>query len=249
MNQGGARRGRVFDVQRFCVHDGPGIRTTVFLAGCPLRCAWCHNPEAFSGRSATWRTAAEVLAEVLTDQPFYVVSGGGLTVSGGEPLLQADFVRTLFQRAGQADLHRTLQTAGLVPWSSFEVVLGHLELVQFDLKHMDPARHRELTGVSNTLILENASRLAASGTPVDFRMPLIPGVNDEPAHLEAVAAFVQRLGVQTLSLVPYQRTYLGKYDRLGLEARLKAVAPPSPVELAAVVTHFKAEGLSARVDG
>lgn len=249
MNPARSRTGRVFDVQRFCVHDGPGIRTTVFLAGCPLRCAWCHNPEAFSGATAESRTAEEVLAEVLLDRAYFEASGGGLTVSGGEPLLQAEFLSALLEGAGQAGLHRCVQTAGSVRWEAFASILGLVELVQFDLKHLDPVRHRALTGASNALILENARRLAETGVNVEFRLPLIPGINDDEAHLREVGAFVSELGAKALCLVPYQRSYLDKYARLGLKAALRDTVPPGPAELRAASSLFGALGLAVRVDG
>ncbi|MEW5739629.1 MAG: radical SAM protein [Myxococcota bacterium] len=242
-------RGRVFDLQRFCVHDGPGIRTTVFLAGCPLRCAWCHNPEAFAGESAAWRTPEEVLREVLADRDFYSESGGGLTVSGGEPLLQPEFVRALLDLAGRAGLHRCVQTAGAVPWSAFEAVTPVVDLFQFDLKHLDPERHRALTGQGNELILANAARLMAQGAPVEFRLPLVPGLNDDPAHLDRVAEFLRARGVARLRIVPYQGTYLGKYRTLGLEAKCAGTRAPTAEQLAAVTDRFSARRVELAIDG
>lgn len=240
--------GRVFDIQRFCVHDGPGIRTTVFLAGCPLRCAWCHNPEGFSGAGGRAMTAEAVMSEVLEDRDYYAISGGGVTLSGGEPLQQPRFARELLAIAKREGLHTCVQTAGAVPASAFLEVIDLVDLFFYDLKHMDPVRHRELTGAGNERILENAALLASRGATVDFRVPVIPGVNDDAAHLECVTAFLGTLGVGSLHLVPYQRTYLAKYQQLGLEARFAGVAPPSPEHVEGLVRQLGERGVAVCVD-
>lgn len=238
--------GRVFDLQRFSVHDGPGIRSTVFLAGCPLRCAWCHNPESFVGHGAAWRSVEAVMAEVRCDRDFHRESGGGLTVSGGEPLLQPTFVVALLGAAGAEAVHRCVQTSGAVPWDALEAILDRVELIQFDLKHADDARHRALTGRGNGEILENARRLVQRGAPVEFRMPLVPGANDDADALAGVARVASALGVGELSVVPYQDLYLEKYRRLGLEARWSGVAPPTEAARAAAVAALQRAGLRVR---
>ncbi len=242
-------KGRVFDLQRCCVHDGPGIRTTVFLAGCPLRCAWCHNPEAFSGDTARSVEAREVLNEVLEDRAFYDATGGGLTVSGGEPLLQPAFVRELLTLARAAGLHTCVQTSGEVEEGSLLAVLDVVDLLQFDLKHADPARHEALTGKSNERIFSNAALAAARAKQMEFRVPIVPGLTDEPESLERTATFVRGLGALSLHLVPYQRTYLGKYARLGLEARCANVAPPTDEALVAHRALLSRHGVDAVVVG
>ncbi len=242
-------KGRVFDVQRFCVHDGPGIRTTVFLAGCSLRCAWCHNPESFAGASARWRTPDDVLAEVLQDRDYYATSGGGLTVSGGEPLLQADFVHALLSRAKGHGLHTCVQTAGEVTRGALEAVLEVVDLFQFDLKQMNSARHLALTGAGNERILENAAWLASRGAPVDFRLPLVPGYTDDDAHLASLARFLRSLGVSALQLVPYQRLYLEKYAQLGLTPRLPATLYPGVDLLERAAATLASLGIEAACCG
>lgn len=240
-------RGRVFDLQRFSVHDGPGIRTTVFLSGCSLRCGWCHNPEAF-GAAGRLLTPEEVLAEVLEDRAYYATSGGGVTVSGGEPLLQPGFVRALLGLARREGLHTCVQSALAVPPSALCGLREVVDLFQVDLKHLDSARHRELTGAGNERVLENAALLLALGAKVEFRLPLVPGVNDDAPHLDRVAAFLEERGVGSLRLVPYQRAYLGKYQRLGLPARFAAVEPPSPEAIEAVAGRFRRRGLAVAID-
>ncbi len=240
--------GRVFDVQRFSVHDGPGIRTTVFLSGCSLRCAWCHNPESFDAASGCARTPADVLTEVLTDRDYYATSGGGLTVSGGEPLLQPAFVRELLGLAKAEGLHTCVQTAGHVPFSAFREVLDAVDLFQFDLKHLEPARHRVLTGASPDQLLQNASALLARGVTVEFRVPLVPGFNDDEENLERVRAFLSTHGASGVRLVPYQRAYLDKYRQLGLVPRCADVEPPSPAALHAAAQRLRQQGLTVTVD-
>ncbi len=240
---------RVFDVQRFSVHDGPGIRTTVFLAGCPLRCAWCQNPEAFSGAGGRVMTARAALAEVLADRDYYAASGGGLTVSGGEPLLHGAFLRELLAGAKAAGLSTCVQTSGAVPLGAALAVKALVDLFQLDLKHMDDARHRELTGAGLDRVHATADALLAHGARVEFRVPLVPGVNDDAENLGRVAAFLAARGVEVVRLVPYQRHYLAKYERLGLWARFADVEPPTPAALQAVAAGFHRRGVGVEVDG
>lgn len=239
---------RVLEVQRCSLHDGPGIRTTVFLAGCNLRCAWCQNPEAFTGTRGTVRTVDDVFADVLADRAFFLASGGGLTVSGGEPLLQPAFVRALFARARSARITTCVQTAGNLPAHLATEIATLVDLFQIDLKHMDPVRHRELTGADNTRVLATITALRARGAAVDLRMPVVPGWNDEVANLERVAAFLASVNVATLHLVPYQRGYLHKYRELGLPARCAEVVPPGRDHLRELATRLAQRGISAVID-
>lgn len=240
---------RVFDVQRFCIHDGPGIRTTVFLAGCPLRCAWCQNPEGFqTGRAATM-TPGELLAEVLKDRAYYELSGGGLTVSGGEPLLDAASARALLEEAKRHGLHTCLQTSGAVPEANLAAVLGLVDLFQFDLKHMNSARHQALTGAGTERIHQSAAFLLANGAQVQFRMPLLPGVNNDAKNLEQVADFLHSHGAKALRLVPYHRLYLDKYAALGLTPGTRNIEPPSPVALQQAAAHLMSHQIAVDVDG
>jgi len=238
----------VFDIQRFSIHDGPGIRTTVFLAGCPLRCAWCQNPESFRSDAADAMTPEAIVAEVLRDHAYYAVSGGGLTVSGGEPLLRAASVRALLWEAKRHGLHTCVQTSGAVPETNVAAVLGLVDLFQFDLKHMTRERHRELTGATNERILRNAAFLVERGATVQFRMPLLPGINDSDEDLRALSRFLEGLGVQTLELVPYHDLYLAKYATLGLEARLADLEPPSPSDRQRAVERLRRHGVVAAID-
>ena len=241
-------RGRVFDVQRCSVHDGPGIRTTVFLSGCALRCQWCHNPESWTAAAGTWRTAGEVLAEVRRDRAFYEASGG-VTLSGGEPLLQPRFAAALLSLARAEGLHTCVQTAGAAEAGALLEVLPHVDLFQFDLKHLDPERHRALTGEDTARVHASARLLVERGAQVEFRVPLVPGLNDSAQNLDAAAGFVAALGGASVRLVPYQNLYLEKYARLGQPARCAAVQPPTLEAMNAAAARFRARGLAVERDG
>jgi pyruvate formate lyase activating enzyme len=240
---------RVFDVQRFSVHDGPGIRTTVFLEGCPLRCGWCQNPECFRSKAADAVSPEALVAEVLRDRDFYAVSGGGLTVSGGEPLLSPAPVRALLEEAKRHGLDTCIQTSGAVPQENVAYVLGLVDLFQLDLKHMDSRRHLALTGAGTERIHENARFLIAQRARVELRMPLLPGINDGDANLDGVAAFLGELGVGTLHVVPYHRLYLDKYEALGLTPGLSPLEPPTPADLERVTERMRGHGVSVEVGG
>jgi pyruvate formate lyase activating enzyme len=241
---------RVFDVQRCSIHDGPGIRTTVFVAGCPLRCAWCQNPEGFTSRRADAVPVAAVLAEVLKDRDYYAVSGGGLTVSGGEPLLDPEPVRALLEAARGAGLHTCVQTSGAVPQTHLEAVLDVVDLFQLDLKHMDARRHQELTG-AGTARIHASARFLLERAAVELRLPVLPGLNDATKNLAATARFVARhcpAGARTLHLVPYHRLYLHKYEELGLQPRLPDLEVPTPADLQRVTAELERRGVAVVVD-
>jgi len=265
-------RGRVFDIQRFSIHDGPGIRTTVFMKGCPLCCPWCHNPEGIKGRSelsftpgrcigcgecvrvcpaeahrlidgkhvldrsrcrACGRcaetccaaalefvgrdvTVGEVLADVLRDRAFYETSGGGMTLSGGEPAGQIDFSVALLEAAKAEGLHCVVETSGECEYAQLARMSPHVDLYLYDWKESDPSRHEELTGVSNRRIEANLRRLHADGARIRLRCPIIPGLNDRPEHFAGIAALVRELdGLDGVEIVPYHRLGIGKMERFG----------------------------------
>lgn len=256
----------IFNVQRFSLHDGPGIRTTVFFKGCPLRCRWCQNPESFRREpeiafarercrsegecfSACPRNALGpderrvvrescdacglcvpvcahgalqvvgrsvsvdgLIEEVSRDLPFYRASGGGVTLSGGEPTLQMEFVKAFARRGHERGIPVGLQTCGLFRWSDFEPLF---DFIHFDLKVIDPARHHALTGGDNRAIIENARRLVSTGAPVVFRSVAVPGLTDDEANLKGIAAFLRELGVASLQLLRYHAMGEAKLERIG----------------------------------
>ena len=275
-------KARIFDIQRFSLHDGPGIRTTVFFKGCNLRCRWCHNPESqqpypqrmfykekcvgcgaclevcprafdavcenglrclsvcvHGAREITGREADvdEILHTVLRDQPFYRTSGGGVTLSGGEPLLQPEVAFFLLSACKAEGIHTAVETAGNVPWHTVETLLPVTDLFLFDLKGMDPALHRHNTGVTNGLILENARKLVGAGAKVRFRMPYVPGYNEREAP--AAAAFARELGCP-LELMAFHNIGAGKYAALGRNNETAAVTPPDDEEMRRVAESLGA---------
>ena len=217
--------GIVFDIKRGGVKDGPGIRTSVFLKGCPLRCAWCHNPESQlpQPETATDGTVCghemsvdDVMAEVLPDVPFYATSNGGMTLTGGEPLAQPDFALELAQTAKAVGVHVALDTSGYAPWETLSRFLPYIDLFLYDFKATDPARHKELTGVDNALILANLERLNSAGARIFLRCPLVPEINDNAAHLAAIADLAERLpSIEEVTLEPYHPLGLDKCKRFG----------------------------------
>ena len=288
-----ASTGTIFDIQRFSIHDGPGIRTTVFFKGCSLRCFWCHNPEGIShkpqiqfypgrcivcgecvavcpqsaqelsegvrvyhredcitcgqcvtrcdaeglllvGREVT---AAEVTAEVLRDRAFYETSGGGVTLSGGEPLLQPAFAYAVLSACKDVGIHTAIETCAHVSWDALAGLLPVTDLFMVDLKQLDPERHRDATGSSNQRILENVERLAKSGNPILFRVPIVPTVNDSEDDIAKIARFVAQLaenavGEIHLELLPFHRLAADKYRSLGIDYRVSNLTPPSKARMA-----------------
>ncbi len=249
--------GIVCEIREFTLHDGPSVRTTVFLKGCALRCSWCHNPEAQTRepqvmrvggfqRTVGTRYEAADLAELLNRQASVLkANGGGVTFSGGEPLVQASFLADTIDRLG--DLHVVLDTCGYAEKAQFRLVAAKCQLVYYDLKLIDSAMHRRYTGVDNALILSNLRALAGMGIPFVIRVPLVPAVTDADANLEAIAQVVRGLpGLVRVDLLPYNRAAGGKYAGLGMVFR------PGFDELAAVNANrepFHAAGLEVRVAG
>ena len=219
-------KGIVFDIRRGVTKDGPGLRTSVFLKGCPLRCVWCHNPESQSPeieRAVTTdevcgreMSVEEVMDEVRRDKVFYASSGGGVTLTGGEPIMQGDFAFALASAAHKDGIHVAIDTSGFAPWAAFERMLSVVDLFLYDLKCMDSKRHRELTGVDNQAILENLRRLDDAGAKTWIRCPLAPGLNDSDEDLTVLKAFTSRLrNMEKLEICPYHPLGLEKYAKFG----------------------------------
>jgi len=255
--------GRIFDIQKYSIHDGPGIRTIVFLKGCALRCKWCSNPESQEFEIQTLNQGAEtklvgrdvaveeVMAEVMKDFPHYRRSGGGLTLSGGESLLQPDFASALFQAAKAAGITTAIESTGFAPYETIEnKILPWLDLFLLDIKHMNHAKHKLFTKQSNELILENAKRIAASGQHVIIRVPVVPTFNDTPEEILEIANFARTLkGVTELHLLPYHRLGEDKYTGLGREYSLHHILPPSNEHMEELKTVAETTGLQVQIGG
>ncbi len=292
--------GMIFEVQRFSVHDGPGIRTTVFMKGCPLRCPWCHNPEGVSpkpllsftpdrcigcgyclracprnahrfvenrheidrsicevcgacaeacyaralelaGREAA---AGEIIDIVLRDRTFYETSGGGMTLSGGEPAFQIEFAEALLRLAREAGLHTCIETCGQADYARFARIAPLVDQFLFDVKETDPARHASYTGVSNERILANLRKLYAQGARILLRCPIIPGYNDRAEHLDAVAALAREMpGIAGVEVIPYHPLGESKAQRLGIDVSQRAAAAsPDAATVAQWVARLRAQG-------
>lgn len=278
-------KGKIFNIQRFSVHDGPGIRTTVFMKGCNLRCRWCHNPESYEretqiryfpekcrecgacshvcpegivvrekvrqnadrciacGRCVREcpfdalaclgeeKTADEVLDIVARDRKYFDKSGGGMTVSGGEPLLWFGFVSELMARAKETGIHTALDTAFAAPYEAFEQVRPYTDLVLLDLKIMDGELHKRYTGRSNARILENARRLLSEGIKTRIRVPLIAGVNDSEENAWMLRDFLEGYDcVEEIRLLPYHNMGLGKAKGLGMQMEEFAAPDAAQIE-------------------
>jgi len=304
-------QGYVFNIQRFSLHDGPGIRSTVFLKGCPLRCFWCHNPEGMKPKpeirfsesrcilcgecvsaceqhahslldgshiydrsqcivcgeclencpsgalelTGKMMTVEQVLEEVLRDQPFYTDSGGGVTISGGEPLLQRDFTFAILEACQQHNIHTAIETCAYARWQDLASLLPVTDLVIIDIKHLDSEKHKAVTGIPNQRILENARRLAQTNKPLILHTPVIPTVNDTENEIAAIADFVAELVTirqqsQThqparisLALLPFHRLAADKYTGLGIDYRASQLTAPPKGKMLELIEIARRRGI------
>jgi pyruvate formate lyase activating enzyme len=297
--------GLVVRIERGAVHDGPGLRTVVFLQGCPLRCGWCHSPETQSmgpqpllfgdrcigcgacvvacptgaarlldGQTCVDRSACEscgacaeicptgarqlssrrysageLLAEVARDRVFFDQSGGGITLSGGEPLLQADFAVALLDGCRRQRIHTAVETCGLAEPAALLAAAGRADLILFDIKAIDAERHRRLTGTSNERILDNLRALAALRTDIVVRYPLLPGLNDDEDSLSALGRFAAAEGLRRVDLLPYHRAGIAKYERLGRSYGLADMPVPDADAVARAEAALRNYGIHPTAGG
>lgn len=230
--------GIVFDIQRFSLHDGPGIRTTVFLKGCHLRCLWCHNPESMEAQPQTITkpdgtqhtfgrvmTVDSVMAVLEKDAPYYRKSGGGITLSGGEPMFQLQFTKALLQTCQARGWHTCLDTSGFAGHKAYEAVMPFVDLFLFDIKAHNTAVHTQLTGRSSARILENLCFLYQSGAAIRLRCPLVPGVNDSLAHLRFISDLSEKYPhLEGIEIMPYHSMAAEKWRSLGMKFVLEGKA-------------------------
>jgi pyruvate formate lyase activating enzyme len=243
--------GLIYNIQHYSIHDGPGIRTTVFLKGCPLRCWWCHNPESqeagieqvevhreldgklFSNQSAvgSWQLAVNVMAEIEKDMVFYRESGGGVTFSGGEPLMQPDFLAEMLELCKSHGIHTAIDTCGHAEPGAFRKVMDSADLFLYDLKLMDDAQHMKYTGVSNLLALKNLEMLANAGKEILIRFPVIPGITDGEENIRQIAILMNRLHLHRIDILPYHSIARDKYRRMNREYLLPEIKEPTGNEM------------------
>jgi len=262
-------KGTIFDIKRFAIHDGPGIRTTVFLKGCPLKCPWCQNPEgqnpdleaAIRAIPVEEGTGAntdetmgrvvdvkEVMGEIEKDILFYDESGGGVTFSGGEPLAQPEFLRSLLEACKEKNMHTCLDTCGYASPEVVASVVDKVDLFLYDLKVMDDTQHQKYTGMSNRLILENLKTLDELGKRVIIRFLVIPAITDTEENLSIAADFVASLtNVRDVSLLPYHRIASEKYKRLRRKNEMEDVPQPSDKTMRAVRAHLESRGIRVTI--
>lgn len=246
--------GKIFDIKKYAVNDGPGIRTTVFFMGCPLDCRWCHNPECRVsghdnriGRSVTVDKIAE---EFMKDRLYYEESGGGITFSGGEPLMQADFLEALLDICRFEEIPTAIDTSGYVSHDSFVRIINKSDLILFDLKIMNDVQHIKYTGVSNKPILENLKYLSTTGKRVMIRVPLIPEATDTEENLRGIAENISRLEVSfPVCLLPYNKLGEDKVERFNLDRDIFKRDTQSADILKSIRDLMESYGLEVQIGG
>lgn len=289
---------KIFNIQRYSIHDGPGIRTTVFFKGCPLKCLWCHNPESqnFSKELIKYKdrcincgycikackmnalenkencilcencceecptnsrvilgkemTINEILKEVEKDRVFYDQSKGGVTLSGGEPLSQGEFLINLAKELKARNIHITIDTSGYAPWEHIEKLLPYVDLFLYDLKIINDEKHKLYTGVSNKIIIDNLRKLAKAGADIYIRIPIIPTVNDGDEDIKGFLQLLKEIGgFKYINLLPYHNISTEKYKRLNLEYQITDIKEPTVEDLENIKNTFERHGFKVKIGG
>jgi pyruvate formate lyase activating enzyme len=261
----------IFDIKRFAVHDGPGIRTTVFFKGCPLDCWWCHNPESRKSQAekviykrklgekeidythtyGKSMNIPEVVKEILKDKLFYEESGGGVTFSGGEPLLQPDALFDLLKHCKRKGIHTAVDTCGHTQWINFKKIIAFTDLFLFDLKLIDVEKHEEFTGVKNELIIDNLVRLLREKANVELRIPVIPGINDSKDEIRRYIQFLMLKleKAPKIHLLPYHNIADNKYQKLNMKNRMKRLDGTESKNLQSFKQELESSGFTVGIGG
>jgi pyruvate formate lyase activating enzyme len=264
--------GLIFNIKRFAIHDGPGIRVTFFMKGCPLSCWWCHNPEGISPEiqniervdrigEREFRVAEKVgqrydiedLVQIVKKEEVFIEeSGGGITFSGGEPLMQGDFVLEALRVFREMKIHTCIDTSGHFDPAIIESLIPYTDLFLFDIKHLNDEIHKKYTGVSNSLVLSNYTRILEAGSDVYIRIPIIPGINDDRLHLEELKSFLVNSGegnIKRVDLLPYHKIGYSKYRRFGLEYKMDGIEQPSDKRMNELKGFFEEPGFKVKIGG
>ncbi|TFH30236.1 MAG: glycyl-radical enzyme activating protein [Promethearchaeota archaeon] len=256
-------QGYIFDVKKFALHDGPGIRTTIFLKGCSLRCLWCHNPESQVLLPQNWNfrngtitsigkqlSVEKIIQEIEQDIIFFDESQGGVTISGGEPLHQPEFLLELVQNIKKLDLNIALDTTGFSSWENISLILPYIDIFLYDLKFIDASLHKLYTGVDNTQILTNLQKLFNYKQNVNIRIPIIPSITDTKENLSQIRDFLVQLGQDpVINLLPYNELGIHKYEQLGWEYQLHQIKPPSGEEITLIQSYFQEKFSQVAIGG
>lgn len=298
-------KGTIINIQKYSVHDGPGIRTSIFFKGCPLSCWWCHNPETHSknheimffedrctgcgrcenscpngsikinGNKAKVNketctlcgkcanvclkeareyvgkdiSVNEIIKEIVKDRPFYEESNGGVTFSGGEPLIYSDFLSEVLERCKRLGIHTAIETSGYVPWGNIEKVIDNVDLFLYDLKLMDNNKHKIYIGSDNKLILDNLSKICERNSNVIIRMPIIAGINDNEEHVNKVIELISVLNILEVNLLPFHKMGMDKYKRLNKVYKLTGNEVPSQEKMDDLALRFKMAGIKVKIGG
>jgi pyruvate formate lyase activating enzyme len=265
-------KGLIFSIKRYSIHDGPGIRVTFFMKGCPMNCLWCHNPEGIAPYQQTvmrtnrvgekefrrneeagkYYTIREILEIIYKEKVFINQSNGGVTFSGGEPMLQFEFLIEVLKACKENGYNTAVDTSGYSSEEKFRSIIPFTDLFLFDIKHLDEKKHLEFTGVSNAGILDNYRLLLKNGKNVMLRIPIIPGFNDDPDHLERLRYFIKTTkndSLKKINLLPYHKTGSSKYRKFNIPYRMGNTEPPDKLKMQQMKEHFMETGVKVKIGG